>query len=61
MRIGKEANGVVGKYMETFVREAIARAAFERQEAGVEGMAGDFLEVSALILFLQESIGEQSV
>jgi len=53
MRIGKEANAVVGKYMETFVREAIARAAFERSEAqkeGVGGVAGDFLEVSALYL-----------
>ena len=50
MRIGKEANGVVGKYMETFVREAIARAAFERSEAeggeGRGGWQGGFLEVS---------------
>ena len=33
--------------METFVREAIARAAFERSEAGGEGIGGHFLEVSA--------------
>lgn len=49
MRIGKEANGVVGKYMETFVREAIARAAFERSGAQAEGgggIGGDFLEAS---------------
>lgn len=52
MRIGKEANGVIGKYMETFVREAIARAAFERSESaategpGGGGGAGEFLEVS---------------
>ena len=45
-RIGKQANGVVGKYMETFVREAIARAAFERSEAGGTGFGSDFLEVS---------------
>ena len=45
IRIEKEANGVVGKYMETFVREAIARAAFERSEAGGEGIGGHFLEV----------------
>ena len=51
-RISKEANGVIGKYMETFVREAIHRAALERREArekegGVSsGVAGDFLEVS---------------
>lgn len=45
IRIGKEANGVVGKYMETFVREAIARAAFERSEAGGKGFGGHFLEV----------------
>ena len=44
-RIGKEANGVVGKYMETFVREAIARAAFERSEAGGTGIGSNFLEV----------------
>ena len=54
MRIGKEANGVVGKYMEIFVREAIARAAYERNEAAANGvqssMRGDFLEVSGLWL-----------
>lgn len=47
-RIGGEARGVVGKYMETFVREAIARAAFERQsdEKRTRGVVGDdFLEV----------------
>ena len=49
---------VVGKYMETFVREAIARAAFERGEEmerrkgglgerGI-GMGDDFLEVEDL-------------
>ncbi len=32
--------------METFVREAIARAAFERREAGGTGIEGGFLEVS---------------
>ena len=56
IRIGKDANGVVGKYMETFVREAIARAAFERSEAAVKekvggaGGAGVFLEVSGLLM-----------
>lgn len=40
--------------METFVREAIARAAFERSEAVAEGrvdagVAGEFLEVSSLL------------
>lgn len=41
---------MVAKYVEVFVREAIARAAFERAEADREGMgAGDgFLEVSGL-------------
>lgn len=36
------------KYVETFVREALARAAFERAEVRGEGGArgGDFLEVS---------------
>lgn len=54
MRIGKDAMGVVGKYVETFVREALARAAYERQLAlqekvgkGEKVRAGeDFLEVS---------------
>ena len=50
VRVGKDANGAVGKYMETFVREAIARAAFERsetvgEEGGRLGVARDFLEV----------------
>ena len=40
-RIGKDANALVIKYMETFVREALARAAFEKNEAGER----DFLEV----------------
>ncbi|MCJ1256231.1 hypothetical protein MMC24_004052 [Lignoscripta atroalba] len=45
-RIGKDANALVGKYMETFVREALARAAFERNETdGGKGRGGDFLEV----------------
>lgn len=48
VRIGKDANGVVGKYIETFVREAIARAAFERSEVGLKGIGGDFLEVGGL-------------
>ena len=53
-RIGKEANGVVGKYMETFVREAIARAAFERSKAGQAGIDGQFLEVSRLYVWLDD-------
>ncbi len=44
--IGKDANDLVGKYMETFVREAIARATFERTEADDGGLGGEFLEVS---------------
>lgn len=54
VRISKDAMGVVGKYMETFVREAIARAAYERNEeldrrekAGKgREVGGDVLEVS---------------
>lgn len=43
--MSKDAGLAIGKYMETFVREAIARASFERQQA--EGETGDnFLEVS---------------
>ncbi len=50
-RIGKEANRAVGMYMETFVREALARAAWIREEGNnVEGMGdgGGFLEVEDL-------------
>lgn len=50
MRISKGADKAVGKYMETFVREAVARAAFER--AGEKELGGGFMEVSFLGLFL---------
>ncbi|OMP82917.1 Centromere protein X [Diplodia seriata] len=50
MRIGKEAMAVASKYVETFVREALARAMYEREEADQEkGGAGDgFLQVEDL-------------
>ena len=38
-RVSKDANAAIGKYVDTFVREAIARAARERE--------GGFLEVSS--------------
>ena len=44
--MGQDASALVSKYMETFVREALARAAVEKKEAEKEGMARDFLEVS---------------
>lgn len=48
-QIGKDANALVGKYMDVFVREAIARAAFERSQADEGTGTGDgFLEVSIL-------------
>ena len=50
MRISKGADKAVGKYMETFVREAVARAAFER--AGEKELGGGFMEVSFLSLSL---------
>lgn len=46
-RIGKDANALLGKYMETFVREALARAAHERSKAEGGAAGRDFLEVSA--------------
>lgn len=46
VRIGKQANELVGKYIETFIREAIARATFERSETDDGGLGGEFLEVS---------------
>lgn len=49
-RIATEAVEAVGKYIDTFVREAIARAAYD--SAGVDGGAGDggngALEVESL-------------
>ncbi|KAI4278663.1 MAG: hypothetical protein L6R38_005192 [Xanthoria sp. 2 TBL-2021] len=49
MKIGREANTLVGKYLDTFVREAIARAAFERNQADEATGTGDgFLEVEDL-------------
>ena len=47
-RMSKDASLLVGKYVDTFVREAIARATFERTEAGGDGSGGDFLEVSQI-------------
>ncbi|KAB8070798.1 CENP-S associating centromere protein X-domain-containing protein [Aspergillus leporis] len=50
-KMAKDANEVVAKYVDVFVREALARAAFERAEgnAGVEMGVGDgFLEVEDL-------------
>lgn len=44
-RISKGANRAVGKYMETFVREAIARANYERNGNGATGGGDGFLEV----------------
>jgi hypothetical protein len=46
LQIKDDAKSVVAKYIDTFVREAIARAAFERSEATANGDAAkDFLEV----------------
>ncbi|PWY95336.1 hypothetical protein BO94DRAFT_531255 [Aspergillus sclerotioniger CBS 115572] len=49
-KIAKDANTVVAKYVDVFVREALARAAFERREAVGKGVSvGDgFLEVEDL-------------
>ena len=46
-RLGKDANTLVGKYIETFVREAIARATFERAQAQDGSIGAEFLEVGA--------------
>jgi hypothetical protein len=49
-RISKDANVAVGRYMETFVREALARAAFERRGKEGEENGGGFLEVCSFFL-----------
>lgn len=38
-RISQDAKAVIGKYIDTFVREAIARSAYERQEKSTEGVS----------------------
>jgi hypothetical protein len=49
-KVAKDANSVVAKYVDVFVREAIARAAYERAESdgntGSRGLGDGFLEVS---------------
>ncbi|KAJ0425844.1 CENP-S associating centromere protein X-domain-containing protein [Aspergillus carlsbadensis] len=48
-KIAKDANAVVAKYIDVFVREAVARAAYERSESGTGGGVRDgFLEVEDL-------------
>lgn len=47
-KVAKDANAVVAKYVDVFVREAIARAAYERTETdnhGGRGASDGFLEV----------------
>lgn len=52
MKIGKDAMTVVGKYVETFVKEALARAVYERTQVNADGavdnLDGDFLHVEDL-------------
>ncbi|KAJ5158060.1 uncharacterized protein N7500_007711 [Penicillium coprophilum] len=51
-KVAKDANNVVAKYVDVFVREAIARAAYERAESdgntGGRGLGDGFLEVEDL-------------
>ncbi|KAJ6121140.1 hypothetical protein N7523_005420 [Penicillium sp. IBT 18751x] len=51
-KIAKDANEVVAKYVDVFVREAIARAAYERAETdgagGARSIGDGFLEVEDL-------------
>ncbi|CAG7961210.1 unnamed protein product [Penicillium nalgiovense] len=51
-KVAKDANNVVAKYVDVFVREAIARAAYERAESdgntGGRGVGDGFLEVEDL-------------
>ena len=52
-KIGKDAMAVVGKYVELFVREAIARAAVEREGQGGSGLNDGFLEVGSELRLMQ--------
>lgn len=60
-KIALDANDVVAKYVDVFVREALARAAFERNESGDglgEGGRGDgFLEVCYFLFLLCLDVG----
>ncbi|KAJ5378527.1 hypothetical protein N7509_011646 [Penicillium cosmopolitanum] len=49
-KVAKDANSIVAKYVDVFVREAIARAAYERAETnnGGRGAGDGFLEVEDL-------------
>ncbi|KAJ5493682.1 CENP-S complex centromere protein X [Penicillium fimorum] len=51
-KVAKDANSVVAKYVDVFVREAIARAAYERAESdgntGGSSLGDGFLEVEDL-------------
>ncbi|KAJ5970210.1 uncharacterized protein N7479_000128 [Penicillium vulpinum] len=51
-KVAKDANNIVAKYVDVFVREAIARAAYERAESdgntGGRGLGDGFLEVEDL-------------
>ncbi|KAI9368754.1 CENP-S associating centromere protein X-domain-containing protein [Aspergillus egyptiacus] len=47
-KIAKDANAVVAKYIDVYVREAVARAAYERAEGGDGGVGDGFLEVEDL-------------
>ncbi|KAJ5826611.1 CENP-S complex centromere protein X [Penicillium robsamsonii] len=59
-KVAKDANNVVAKYIDVFVREAIARAAYERAESdgntGGRGLGDGFLEVSLHSFVLQLAI-----
>ncbi len=61
-RISKKADTAVGKYVEIFVREAVARAVYERglkeQEMGGNGVGGGFLEVSGTPSWRKLGLGE---
>ncbi|RFU31930.1 hypothetical protein B7463_g4398, partial [Scytalidium lignicola] len=49
-RISQDAGVAIGCYMETFVREALARAAFAKEEEDGEGDGGGFLEHQLSVL-----------
>ena len=61
-KVAKDANAVVAKYVDVFVREAIARAAFERAEAdsasGGRNANDGFLEVCCYSFPLRPGRGD---
>lgn len=61
-KVAKDANNVVAKYVDVFVREAIARATYEKAESegnsGGSGVGDGFLEVCSQLSIVSSDVRE---